>query len=134
MEVKEHKPAVPRLRLKKEGYGISEVDLITNEDNEFVPEKNVYDESCCSWAVESNSRFVPECEPGRHPEYQQPAGGKLEVQADAWEEGGGASGRSRSSIHYMTAGPPSMGIIYQKTRGENNKWHKLIWKFILWVI
>ena len=59
-------------------YGISGVDLITNDDHE----KSVDYESCWSCS-ERNKRFVPECEPCRHPEHQQPAGGKLEVQAEA---------------------------------------------------
>ena len=63
-------------------YGISEVDLITNDDHE----KTVDYESCWSSELscsERNKRFVPECEPCRHPEHQQSEGGKLEVQAEA---------------------------------------------------
>ena len=63
-------------------YGISEVDLITNDDHE----KTLDYESCWSSELscsERNKRFVPEYEPGRPPERQRPAGGKLEVHAEA---------------------------------------------------
>ena len=49
-------------------YGISEVDLITNDDHEMTVDY----ESCWSSELscsEKNKRFVPECEPGLHPEH-----------------------------------------------------------------